>query len=648
MSKLANEYIIAGTRAGVEKTPTLVERLTLESMPVLIFIGAVMSLGSTFEFPVILLLIIVHTGIFYWLWRLKDSPVKVYDLRFLFVPCLIWIIALCSGGYHAFPSFYDQAEHLMISNRILDRCECGFLKQQTNALFRPEIIPGIAAIELAWSGETYRIYFTPLMLLYSTGWAIQHLAEQYAPRRYAIAAPMIFLLMPIVVVYGRTMLFDVGVAGMLISAMLFFKHLEKKKNLYIVFFGVMIACIGMAKYSYIYLGPWIMAILYLRKDTAVIKPFATGWGGLAGLFIFKNIIYTGGVFTPMKQQIQGTVISLQSTEGEIGNYGFNVFILEYVNQWTILSLGCAIIGTWILIKKEREFFRHTWLLLAPAMILHGVILDFGWVRYSTPWLALACIGIPVFLSSELFSVQVKKRDLKPLLVSGFIILLLSVHQTSSLLIEESEAVKTKVLVHWTIADIYVDAGVNVNESAIFVTGTGAWNLELYSSITSYQFENYEDPVYNSILHFDATHLLTQTRGWRYDVDVNWSYLYGSPIEPFEYYWSGSTEGYLWSVDESRLSTHKSWVNQTIVLTGGGETFADFMFLEHGTMFEIPEGSSVSKIIRIENNSELSSAYQAMSGGWSTAEVLCDSTLKCSEFNRNDSLDQAWLAWVVEN
>lgn len=623
-------------------------RFTLELMPVLMLIGAVMSLGSGLGLPVILLLLIVHIGFLTWIWRLKKYSVSVSDLRFLFVPGLIWLIAVVSGGYHAFPSFYDQAEHLMISNRILDGCDCGFLKQQTNNLFRPEVIPGIGAIELAWSGETYNIYFTPLLLLYSTGWAIQHLSEQYVSKRFALIAPIVFLLMPIVVEYGRTMLFDVGVAGMLISAMVFLKRIDKSQKSHLVMFGAMVFCIGMTKYSYIYLGPWILILFFMRGDKAAINPFLTGWGGVMILFVIKNISQTGGGFSPMEQQIQGTVISLQSTSGDIGNYGFHTFLSEYSQQWSILLLGCAIFGTIILAKREQDFLKDTWLLILPAIVLHGIILDFGWVRYSTPWLALACIGLPVFMSSKLFSFQYNQIIIKPLFISGVMILLLSTHHFGSLLVEEREAVKTRSLVYWTIADVYVDAGKNVEDDAIFVTGTSAWNLELYSSVTSYQFNNSEDPVYNSIIDFEATHVVTQTRGWRYDVDVNWTYLYGSPIQPFEDYWSGLTEGYLWSVDELRLESHIWWVDQTISIFGEGETFADFMYLQQETTFELPGGTSPTRIIQIQNDSVISTAYRAVSGGWTSAELLCDSSDECGELQRSDYLDQRWLVWVSKN
>ena len=624
--------------------PSFGGRFTLELMPVLMLIGAVMSLGSGLGLPVILLLIIVHIGFFTWIWRLKKHSVSVSDLRFLFVPGLIWLIAVMSGGYHAFPSFYDQAEHLMISNKILERCasaKCEFL-------FRPELIPGIAAVELAWTGDIYRIYFTPLLLLYSTGWAIQHLAEQYCSPKYAFTAPMIFLLMPIVIIHGRTMLLDVGVAGMIISAMIFYKNLEKKDYFYTILFGVIIACIGMTKYAYLYMGPWIIILLYIRKNNSLIKPFTVGWGGVIGIYLLKSFIHKDSMFSPLNNQIQGTIISLKSTKGEIGTYDFMTFLSEYIAQWSISLLCCAILGTILLIRTKPDFIRDTWYLVFPAIILHGMILDFGWIRYSTPWLALACVGIPIFLSSELFSFQVKNRNINPLFITGLIVILLSVQQISSVLIEEKEIVKTRTTVWWSIADIYVDAGQNVDENAIFTTGTSDWNLELYSSITSYQYNNSQDPVYNSIMDFEASHVFTQSRGWRYDVDVNWSYLYGSPIEPFEYYWSGSTEGYLWGVNNSRMVTHDWWVNQTVILTGGGEMFADFMYLERNTTYEIPENTTISKIIRIDNNSNISSAYQSLIGSWSSAEILCHSPITCTDLERNDYLYDRWLVWIVKN
>lgn len=646
--QLEKGYIWTNYRQFVDHEDTLLESFTLYSMPALIFGGALMSLGSTFPISPVYILVVIHVLLFYSLWNLKHKSVKIGDMRFLLVPCLIWCIALLSGGYHTFPSFYDQAEHLIISNRILDGCDCGILKQHTNNLFRPEVIPGIAAIELFWSGETYRIYFTPLLLLYSTGWAIQHLSEQYVSKKLAFIAPMAFLLLPIVVEYGRTILFDVGVAGMLVSAMVLLKRTDKAKKANLAMLGAMIFCIGMTKYSYLYLGPWILILFIMRGEKVAINPFLTGWGVVMFLFVIKNIRLTGGVFSPMEQQIQGTVISLQSTNGEIGTYGFSTFLLEYSQQWPIVLLLCVILGTVILAKRDPEFLKDTWLLLIPAIILHAIILDFGWVRYSTPWLALACIGLPVFMSSKLFSFHYNERKIKPLFVSGVIIILLSAHQFGSLLVEEREAVKTKSLVHWSIADVYIEAGKNVSDDAIFVTGTSDWNLELYSSITSYQFNNSDDPVYNSIIDFEATHVMTQTRGWRYDVDVNWTYLYGSPIQPFEDYWSGLTMGYLWSVDELRLESHHWWMNQTILLSGEGERFADFIDLHQETTFELPAGTSATRIIQIPNNTEISTAYRAISGGWTSAELLCDSSYDCGELQRSDYLDQRWLVWASQN
>lgn len=215
------------------------------------------------------------------------------------------------------------------------------------------------------------------------------------------------------------------------------------------------------------------------------------------------------------------------------------------------------------------------------------------------------------------------------------------------MIDEKEIVKTRADVWWSIADVYVDAGQNVDGNAIFITGTSDWNLEFYSSITSFQYENHDDPIYNAIPWSLATHVFTQSRGWRFDVDVNWTYLYGSPIEPFEYYWSGSTEGYLWSVNNSRMSTHNWWVNQTIILTGDGETFADFMYLEQSTTYELPGNTMISKIIRIENNSDISSAYQSIIGSWSSAEILCHSPTTCTDLERNDYLYDRWLVWIIQ-
>ena len=135
---------------------SLGERVTRELLPLLLFIGAFMSIGAGLGLPPEILLIVTHAGILGWIFTLRKDHMSIQDIRFLAVPGLICFITFWSS----FPSIvaeYDQAYHLQISNRILDRGSWEPYHQGIAYSFRPELLPGIAAVELAGSGEIYNI-----------------------------------------------------------------------------------------------------------------------------------------------------------------------------------------------------------------------------------------------------------------------------------------------------------------------------------------------------------------------------------------------------------------------------------------------------------------------------------------------------------
>ena len=600
----------------MEGDKSAIELGTLYLFPVLMIAGLIVSFGFFLRIPTVLLLVVIHLMFLTFLFNLRKYPIHFSDTRFILVPIGIYLIAIVSGGYHTFPAFYDQAEYLMISNRMLERCDCGIIKQQADSLFRPEIMPGIAAIELAWTGNRYNIYVTPLVIICATGWIIQHLSEVFTSKKYSFLSSLTFLTLPVVIEYGRTMLTDVAVAGMIIFVIVIFVDNKKKTSKQMAFLGLIVACVGMTKYSYLYLGPWIALILYLRDDKSLIPSFLKSWGALISIFFVKNLIQYGGLLTPLGQQIEGTVKSIKYSQGEFGDYSLSDFLQQYVSQWEILLLFCAFCGTVLMFKHKGQTIYQSWIIILPAIVLHGLVLDFGWVRYSTPWLALASIGVPYYIQSTKPYFTIKAKIIKPFFITGVIFLLISFGNICQTLLEHREEVQMRSDVYWTIVDVYAQAGNDLLHDDILITGTSSWNLELYSTIESYQFSNTSDPVYESIIDYEATHLFTQSRGWRYSIDVNWTYLFGSPVDPFKYYWSGSTEGYLWKVNESRLDNHQIWNNIQIDFSGNVESYSDYAYLDVGADLVLPGGIFISRVVEINDGANIKSAFHAIYGGWS--------------------------------
>ena len=166
---------------------SLGHQITMQLMPVLMIVGAIMSLGANFWLPPMILIAMCFTLIMCWFYTLKHLRFKLKDLRFLILPILIFGTGFLTY-YHLVPAFYDQAYHLQISNRILDRWVWEPTHQGMSYSFRPEIISGIAAVELWMTGETSTVFAVPTLILISAAWSIQHLAERFSDWKFGFIA----------------------------------------------------------------------------------------------------------------------------------------------------------------------------------------------------------------------------------------------------------------------------------------------------------------------------------------------------------------------------------------------------------------------------------------------------------------------------
>jgi hypothetical protein len=621
---------------------SLGHQFTMQIMPFLMLIGAVMSLGAGFWLPPLLLITIVFAMLLYWCYSMKHLRFEWADLRFGIVPLVIFGAGFLTV-YHLIPSFYDQAYHLQISNRILDRWTWEPTHQGMSYSFRPEIVPGIAAVELWLTGETSFVFIVPTLILLSAAWSVQHLGEHFSDRRLGFLAAVVFCLLPVSIMFGRTMMLDIAVAGMIVTV---FHHLHLNSNSerkILVFLGVLAAIVGLTKYPYLYLGGWIIVVYLVQKKFEQSKYIACGYFTVIGLFLIKNQIYTGWVLGPLQSQVTGTVTSANAIATQTAVYTPHVFLAEFIDQWHIVLLCVALYGTALLIKKNREFILNYWLLIFPAALLHGYILDFGVPRYSTPWLALLCIGIPAAIlhSNNEFGESVRRWNIPSVLIG---ILVLTSASPLLQMIDEYESSSEYLLeVRDSWSNIYQAVGQDLNETSIVVTGIDI-TMGLYSETPCYRYEDPEYSMLQAINKFDATHVFTQDSQYRYDIDVNSTFLFGSPIEPVQVFTSNDFTGRLWSVDSSRLEQSDWWRNSTVQIQGDGAHYGDFVWLEASSDFEILEHTAIYRIHEVESALDLDDMFEVLVD--TPEDLLCDSLESCSSFSRSEHLGQNWAVWLT--
>lgn len=621
---------------------SLGHQFTMQIMPFLMLVGAVMSLGASFWLPPLLLISIVAAMLLYWCYCMKHLRFEWADLRFGIVPLVILGAGFLTV-YHLVPSFYDQAYHLQISNRILDRWAWEPTHQGMSYSFRPEIVSGIAAVELWLTGKTSHVFFVPTLILTSAAWSLQHLGEHFSDKRIGFLAGAVFCMLPVTVIFGRTMLLDIAVAGMIVTV---FHHLHLTANTQrneLVLLGVLAAVVGLTKYPYLYLGGWIIVVCVAQKKYEQSKYIACGYFSVLGMFLIKNQIHTGWVLGPLQSQVQGTIASANSIATQSAVYSPNVFLTEFIEHWPLVLLCVALYGTALLIKRDRDFMFNYWLLILPAVFLHGFVLDFGFPRYSTPWLALLCVGIPAAIlhSNEEFGEHVRRWNIPSVLIG--ILVLTSVSPLLQIIDEYELSSEYLLDVRDGWSNIYREVGEELNESAIVVTGVDI-TMGLYSETPCYRYEDPEYSMLQAINKFDATHVFTQDSQYRYDIDVNSTFLFGSPIEPVQVFTSKEFTGRLWSVDQSRLEQSDWWRNSTVQISGSGVHYGDFVWLEASSDFEMLESTAIVRILELDSTLELDAAFDILAV--SPEDLLCDSLESCSSFSRGEHLGQNWAVWMT--
>ena len=194
------------------------------------------------------------------------------------------------------------------------------------------------------------------------------------------------------------------------------------------------------------------------------------------------------------------------------------------------------------------------------------------------------------------------------------------------------------------SEIYQDIGFELRDDSSLVTGNDI-SIGLYSQTPSFRYEDPEYSMLQAINKFEATHVFTQDSAYRYDIDINATFLLGSPIEPVNVFSAGDFNGRLWEVDSTRLEQSDWWRNSTVQIKGTGVHYGDFIWLETDSNFEALDNTSIYRIYQTDSDLDLNEVFDVLS--LREKDLLCNSIEDCSSFVRSEHLDSNWGVWMTQ-
>ena len=170
-------------------------------------------------------------------------------------------------------------------------------------------------------------------------------------------------------------------------------------------------------------------------------------------------------------------------------------------------------------------------------------------------------------------------------------------------------------------------------------------MGLHSQTESYRPEDQYYPYLQAIDKFEATHIFTQDRRYRFDIDVNESFLFGSPIEPVSAISVNGETGRIWEVNHSRLEQADYWQNNSLDIDSSIQS-GDFVWVPSDTNFELPDNVTVFRILATGSELDLDELFDAHI---TPSLLMCDSQLSCSSIDRSEHIEENWAFWVsLEN
>ena len=598
-------------------------------LPIMLFTGWLVAVFGEFQLSIWPIILLISISIFASIiFVLRTLEWAVQDLRWLWVPMVIlftsWLDLTWTG-----PMLWDQADHLQTANRYLGHWEWEPFHQERDFSFRPKLISGLVAFEFSLtSGRTYA-FFVPYLLLLGSGWQIQRFVEEQEGKAWSLLAVTLVLTMPTMMMYGRTIYLEAMVTGglVLIIRDILLTNISNLNEKDAIRWGIITSLIGAIKYPYLYLGAGGLILLYgLSKNLRLVGIYVAGWVLIQAPFAISDFFAHNNAFASFGPQFSGAITSITS---EVGNYTSLLAFKDIQSQLLTPLLILFTLGLIIWLRKNTSLRLGVVLfLILPAIIIFTFILDFGWPRYHLPWLAvLMIVGISGIVQPL---PTTSSKQMKQIYSIGLVILFalssIQIYGTLTETLDERETMENRIDFRWEFIEHYSTLKSDIPENAIVLAGYDI-SLGLRYEVPTYRYGPSEDPIHDSIVVVNATHVVTGGMATRFSWERNPMETLGAPLIPISHSSIENDHHILWEVDNNRMITHD--IADSLPNFGARQHIGDTYLLED-TNLTAPEGWEIIKIVDLGiSGTDGSEELDRILGLPTPASVICLSL--CPEF-----------------
>ena len=548
--------------------------LTFWSLPTLLMCGwsvhLFWMLGLENKiFPIFLFI----TMLFIVLKQLRWNDYQISDLRWLLAPVatLLLVIYLPWWDYSS-SQHTDTYYHILEAMNFVGISEFEPSHQGLDFLFRPPLIPGIYGIELSILGSNW-ITYTPILLIITTLWQMQHLSERWTTKARAMFVIPAFLLLPSVRYWGQLQLLDVPVAGMYILIIhLLIKsdeNTESKSDAIIL--GLCSGLIFLTKYVYVYLIGICVWLAIKDKNIRRSKLFFSGWVIITLPFLVYHLIKYGDPLEALTPQSSFALGGLTQTLGE---YSFEKWWIDYNLEITGIGIFASLIGIVVLFFRDCSQFVSVLVIGTPFVIIHGLILDFGTPRYQIPFFALSIVLISSTLPIRNLSNSSDYNKIKTLLGTFGITVLLFFSMIHVGTLEEEKGrydilqtlMDDRMQFYLNSSEMFPDEEYTLTSKYIPI----ALHTGKYTARYLYTSDSLTDSLESSEINYALTSNYYPYRSWEKDFKP----FFGNQIvEPVDHYQDSNGLSVLWEKGD------EPWSNYTINFDTNGTIYGNMLELK---------------------------------------------------------------------